>query len=144
MRLCAARAATTWPRVTGQPLVGLRLGRERRRVRLPVDHQPCPVAAGRKPVHACPGFGFPLAKHRRASGWRGGEQSTGCSGGSPLAGIVQHLPGGLGCVAQPLAILDGRGPRRGIGDESVETREVFEVTLWSPNMVAGRGRRLDH
>jgi hypothetical protein len=75
---------------------------------------------------------------------RGGEQSTGCSGGSPLAGIVQHLPGGLRGVAQPLAILGGRGPRRGIGDESVEARQILEVTLGTPNVVAGRGTRLDH
>jgi hypothetical protein len=35
-----------------QPLGGLRLGRERRRVRLAVHHQASPVAVGRKPVHA--------------------------------------------------------------------------------------------
>ena len=63
--------------------------------------------------------------------------------GSPVGRIVQHLPGGLRGVAQPLAILGGRGERRRIGHEPVETRQILEVTLRTPNMVAS-STRLDH
>lgn len=42
-----------------------------------------------------------------------------------------------------LRSLAGRGPRRGVGDEPVQARQILEVTLWTPNVVAGRGRCLD-
>jgi hypothetical protein len=93
-------------------------------------------------------FGHDLGSASRSPS-RGALQAGGvvssrraARGGSPLAGIVQHLPGGLRCAAACDPWWSGE--RRRIGHESVETREVFEVTLWTPNTVAGRGTSLDH
>jgi hypothetical protein len=45
---------------------------------------------------------------------------------------------------QSLAVLGGRGQGRGVGDEPVVTREVFEVALRPPDVAAGSGTGLDH
>jgi hypothetical protein len=60
--------------------------------------------------------------------------------GSPAGRIVQHLPGGLRGVVKPLAVLGGWGECRRIGHEPVETRQILEVTLRTPNVVTGRGQ----